>query len=113
MEGPTVVQVPVALPASRGKIGDEWVLDDSPMYGVKVVETPLALCVDDSLPGERHGALTIAVEAGVSLLVSPTSFPWKVGPSSSELKAAAAVSSAANSEAAFFIGGDVTATPAS
>lgn len=65
-----------------------------------MAETPLALCLDDSVPGDRHGLVTVAVEAGASLLVGPTSFPWKCGSSSDELELAASMSRQSGLEAA-------------
>ena len=100
MEGPTVVQVPVACPVSRGDLTDLWVLDNSDSYGVKVVESPLDLCIDTTVPGAKHGTITVAVEAGASLVVGPTTFPWKCGSSSNELELAAAVSRQSGLDAA-------------
>ena len=100
MEGPTVVHIPVACPASRGDLKDLWVLDNSDSFGVKVVESPLDVCIDSSMPGAKHGTVTVAVEAGASLVVGPTTFPWKCGPSSSELELAASVSRQSGLDAA-------------
>ena len=70
MEGPAVVPVPVVCPISKGKLENLWVLDDSEYYGVKVVETPLNLCVDDTVAGDRHGTLTAAVELELPCLLA-------------------------------------------
>ena len=82
-EGPGIFEVPVVFPPSRGDPGDRWILDGSDHFGVKVIETPLATSLGVDLQS-RVGKVVMAVEPGVVAIVTPTSFPWKVGPPSSE-----------------------------
>ena len=82
-EGPGIFEVPVVFPPSRGDPGDRWILDGSDHFGVKVIETPLSTSLGVDLQS-RVGKVVMAVEPGVVATVTPTSFPWKIGPPSSE-----------------------------
>ena len=82
-EGPGVFEIPVVFPPSRGDPGDRWVPDGSDDHGVKVVETPLQTSLGTEQQ-DRVGKVAVVVEPGVTAIISPTSFPWKVGPPSGE-----------------------------
>ena len=73
LDGPAVANIPVVMEGVAKK--DSWVYDDG-VPGLTVVEGPVSRAVE---PGSDVGAVMVAVDPGVEVLVSESNCPWKVG----------------------------------
>ena len=73
MRGPCTEQVPVRL--RPGAIASDTWLKDRDFPGVRVVQQPLK-----SIFGKgRDGQVTVVVEPGARLVITPTRSPWRAG----------------------------------
>ena len=73
MHGPCTEQVPVRL--RPGAIASDIWLKDLDFPGVRAVQQPLK-----SIFGKgRDGQVTVVVEPGARLVITPTRSPWRAG----------------------------------
>ena len=73
MRGPCTEQVPVRL--RSGTVASDTWLKDRDLPGIRVVQQPLK----SIFGGGRDGQVTVVVEPGARLVVTPTRSPWRAG----------------------------------
>ena len=71
--GPTVVDIPVDIDWTQIQ-SSMTIVTESNQYGVEVVEQPVE-CLST---GSKRGRVTLALQPGISCVVSPSHFPWRL-----------------------------------
>ena len=63
-------------------MANKWITNHSDVVGVKVIEMPLTVATEGC--ADRTAGVLVAVDPGVTAVVTPTNVPWRVEEPSSE-----------------------------